>query len=266
MLDFHNKNKGLGTMASKIVEDPSRYGVLILDEKTNKISSFLEKNEYKPHPEKMVPMPINAGLYLLEPEVFSYIEPNIKFSIEMDVFPKLAKEEKLYYYPIPGIWKDIGKPEELLEGNILLMTELLKNTKDKKENLIDESANIDEKVLIHPPVTIGENVIIKGNSVVGPNVVIGDNVYIENAEIKESLIFGNAYISKNVKVEKSIISDNCYIQDGAVIKGKDDALVILADHVVVLENINIITDNTPISVCHHEVVKENKISSDYIIS
>jgi len=35
--------------------------------------------------------------------------------------------------------------------------------------------------------------------------------------------------------------------------------VILADHVVVLENINIIADNTSISVCHHEVVKENKI-------
>ncbi|MFW9900521.1 MAG: NDP-sugar synthase, partial [Candidatus Thorarchaeota archaeon] len=114
ILQAHDNYKGTGLIASKIVPDPSRYGVLIIDEETNKISKFLEKTEYTPPEGQNIPMPINAGVYLLEPEIFSYIEPEKRTSIEREVFPILAREGKLYHYPIPGIWKDIGKPEELL--------------------------------------------------------------------------------------------------------------------------------------------------------
>ena len=73
MLTLHEANKGIGTISSRIVDDPTRYGVLIVDENSNKIVQFLEKNEYKPLNGKIIPMPVNAGVYLLEPEIFSYI-------------------------------------------------------------------------------------------------------------------------------------------------------------------------------------------------
>ncbi|MFX0188277.1 MAG: sugar phosphate nucleotidyltransferase [Candidatus Hodarchaeota archaeon] len=268
MLKNHYNFKGTGTIASKIVKDPLRYGVLIVDEKSNQINKFLEKAEYHPPEEKQVPMLINAGVYILEPSIFSYIEPNKKLSIETDIFPKIANEGKLYYHPISGVWKDIGKPEELLEGNILLMKDLLKNLKEKKENLIDESVKIEGNILIYPPVTIGENVKIGYNCVIGPNVVIGNNVYIdENTEIKESLIYSENSISKNVKIERSIVADNCHIHDGAVLRGNESGLVILSSYVEVLENIRIITETiNSISVCHHEEVKENRISTNYFTS
>ncbi len=91
MLKNHYNFKGTGTIASKIVNDPSRYGILIIDEKSNQIHNFLEKATPE---EKQVPMPINAGVYILEPSIFSYIEPNKKVSIETDVFPKIANEGK----------------------------------------------------------------------------------------------------------------------------------------------------------------------------
>ena len=96
MIKFHEKNKGIGVIASKMVEDPSRYGVLIVDNESGKIKKFLEKDEYHPPEGKYVPMPINAGVYLLEPGVFDYIEPAKKVSFEKTVFPKLAEEENLY--------------------------------------------------------------------------------------------------------------------------------------------------------------------------
>ena len=130
----YEKYKGLGVISSKTVPDPSRYGVLITEEQSNKIIKFLEKTEYSPQDGKNVPMPINAGVYILEPDVFQYIKTNKKVSIEHDVFPILVSEEKLYHYSIPGIWKDIGKPEELLEGNIQLMNDLLANSYEKQEN------------------------------------------------------------------------------------------------------------------------------------
>ncbi|TFG06074.1 MAG: NDP-sugar synthase [Promethearchaeota archaeon] len=259
MLEYHEKQGGIGTIASRIVEDPSRYGVLIIQQETNKILKFQEKEEFNESNSEITSMPINAGVYVLEPEIFSYIDPNRKVSIERETFPKLANKHDLYHYPISGIWKDIGKPEELLEGNILLMNDLLKNLKTKRNNLIDESVNMEGRVLIYPPVTIGENVLIRNNCSIGPNVIIGDNVYIDTGtEIKESLIYNEVYISKNVKIQKAIISDNCQIQEGAIMKGNEQNLVILASHVQVMKGINLISPNTNnISVCHHEIVKED---------
>jgi len=261
MLTKHEKYGGIGTIASRIIEDPTRYGVLIVDG-SEKILKFLEKSEYNPPAEERArPMPINAGIYILEPEIFSYIEPKKKISIELEIFPKLAKEKKLYQYPISGIWKDIGQPLELLEGNILLMKDILKsvNLKEHKDNLIDASAKLEGRVLIYPPVTIGANTVIRNNCIIGPNTVIGDNVYIdENSEIKESLIYKDVYVSKNVRVEKSIISDNCLIRDDVLLQGNEQKLVILASFVEVLKNIKIIAPTTTdLSICHHEVVKES---------
>jgi len=257
MIKAHKYHKGTGLIASKIVEDPSRYGVLIVNEKDNKILKFLEKSAYNPPEGINIPMPINAGVYLLEPDIFQYIKPKSKVSIELETFPILASEEKLYHYSIPGIWKDIGKPEELLEGNIQLMNDLLKNQKDKKENLIDESLDIEGKAIIYPPITIGENVVIKKNCKIGPNVIIGNDVYIgANAEIKETLIYNEAYISENTKCEKAIIADNCLLHDGVQLIGNNQNLVILSSFVEVLDNVKLIASfNSSLTVCHHDIVR-----------
>ncbi|MFX0081926.1 MAG: sugar phosphate nucleotidyltransferase [Candidatus Hodarchaeota archaeon] len=259
MINLHEKNKGIGVIASKVVEDPSRYGVLIVDNDTGKINKFLEKDEYQPPEGKYVPMPINAGVYLLEPDVFEYIEPTKKVSIEREIFPKLAKEGNLYFYPISGIWKDIGKPEELLDANILLMKDILQNSNDQQKNIIDGSLDIDGKALIYPPVVIGKNVTIRKNCEIGPNVIVGDNVYIGvNTKIKESLIYNKAYISRQVTIEKAIVSDNCVINDKVNLKGNNQNLVILASYTEVLEKVNLIApSNGSITVCHHETVKDD---------
>jgi mannose-1-phosphate guanylyltransferase len=261
MLDFHEISKAMGTIASKIVEDPSPYGVLIVNQKTNQLNKFLEKEEYSPPNGKYIPMPINAGVYLLEPEILSYIEPNKRISMERDIFHKLAADNKLYHFPIKGVWRDIGKPYDLLQGSILLMNDILNNLKEKRKSLIDDSINIDPTTKIIHPCVIGENVIIRGNCIIGPNVIIGDNVYIDkNAEIRESLLYNESYISKNVNIENSIISDNCLLEENVQLKGQNENLVVLASYVKVLKNIRLITKgNQSINFCHHEQVKESLI-------
>jgi mannose-1-phosphate guanylyltransferase len=257
MIRAHEKYNGIGVIAAKVVPDPSRYGVLIVEKKTDKILQFLEKSAYIPPEGKKIPMPINAGIYLLKPKIFEFIKPNKKVSIEKEVFPRLIKEESLYYYLIPGIWKDIGKPEELLEGNIQLMNDLLKNSKEEKKNLISNTLDIEGKVSINPPVVIGENVVIRKGCEIGPNVIIGDNVYIDaNTEIKESLLYNEVYINKNVKIEKTIISDSSIIHENVELKGNGQNLVIIGSYVEVLDNIRLIApSDSSLTVCHHDVVR-----------
>ena len=259
MIKFHEKCKCIGTIAGKTVEDPSRYGVLIVNNETHQLLKFLEKDEYAPPNGKYVPMPINAGVYLLEPEIFSFIEPNKKVSIERDVFPKVADKNMLYHYPISGIWSDVGKPYDLLQGNVLLMNDLIKNQKGNVINLIEPSTDIHPSVKIYPPCTIGEGVVIRENCKVGPNVIIGDDVSINNhSELKECLIYNKTLISSNVQIEKAIVADNCNIQENVKLKGNNENLIILASYVQVMKNLELIAPKTiSLSVCHHEVVKES---------
>jgi mannose-1-phosphate guanylyltransferase len=101
---FHKENKAVVTIALTTVEDPSAYGVAKLQ--GNKILEFIEKPKKEEAPSNL----INAGLYIMEPEVINYI-PDGKSMSEKDIFPKLAKEGKLYGYIFSGQWYDTGTLE-----------------------------------------------------------------------------------------------------------------------------------------------------------
>lgn len=104
LVRFHREKKGLSTIALTPVEDPSRFGVARL--KGDRILEFIEK----PEKTKGVSKLINAGVYVLEPEVIKYV-PKGRAMMETDVFPKLAKTGKLYGYPFDGQWFDTGTYE-----------------------------------------------------------------------------------------------------------------------------------------------------------
>ena len=100
----HNKSKAAATIALASVDDPSAYGVARLQ--GNKILEFIEKPKKEDAPSNL----INSGLYILEPEVLDYIPEGFSM-LEKDVFPRLAREGKLYGYPFSGQWLNTGTLE-----------------------------------------------------------------------------------------------------------------------------------------------------------
>jgi len=100
MNKFHQKMKTPATMALVKVSNPEHYGVAIC--KNGKIEKFLEKPENPPS------QYVSSGIYLLTPEIFNY-HPGLEFAmIEKDLFPKLAKENKLAGFEFNGKWMDCG--------------------------------------------------------------------------------------------------------------------------------------------------------------
>lgn len=100
MNQFHNQRSVLGTVALVKVPNPQNYGVVVC--KKGIIQEFLEK------PKNPSSNYINSGLYLFSPEVFNY-HPGSKFSmVEKNLFPKLAKEQKLAGFKFSGKWMDCG--------------------------------------------------------------------------------------------------------------------------------------------------------------
>lgn len=104
-LDFvehHQQSSSIATLALTHQRSQADYGVARME--GNKIKDFREK----PGAGSSYGL-VNAGIYLLEPEIFKYIEPQMT-SLEKEVFPILAANEKLCGYPFQGKWFDIGDP------------------------------------------------------------------------------------------------------------------------------------------------------------
>jgi len=107
LLKFYKKNVAHGTKGVIVVfyvKDARHFGLVKI--KNGKIIKFLEK------PEKKCPGYINAGIYMLSPAIFKNVSRET-FSIEYDIFPKLAHKKHLAAFVHNGNWIDVGTEERL---------------------------------------------------------------------------------------------------------------------------------------------------------
>lgn len=104
MYKFHKENNALVTIALTTVDDPSKYGVAKLS--GSKILEFVEKPRREDAPSNL----INSGFYIIDPSVIDMIPKGFAM-FEKDVFPKLAKQGRLFGYPFSGQWFDTGNME-----------------------------------------------------------------------------------------------------------------------------------------------------------
>jgi mannose-1-phosphate guanylyltransferase len=217
LFNTHVKKDALGTMALCKVDDPCRYGVVEI-EKDKSIKSFIEKPAKGQAPTNL----INAGVYVLSPKVFDYIPKGKHCSIEREIFPLLTKKHKLFGHMIEGLWMDIGKPEEYLLTNRVILDRFalanklkkFKNAKVEMPIAVDKHVVVGKKTVVGPYVTLGRNVVIGNNvqicnSIVFPDAKIDDNTIVNGAIIGESAIVG-----KNVRVNNGcIVADQAKIRD-----------------------------------------------------
>lgn len=110
MFKFHREHKGVATVALTTADDPSKYGVANLT--GYNILDFVEKPKRQNAPSNL----ISAGLYVMDPEILDYI-PEGFARLESDVFPKLAKENRLIGYSFAGQWFDIDSVEDYKIAN-----------------------------------------------------------------------------------------------------------------------------------------------------
>ncbi len=96
----HKNSKAFVTMGLTTVANPSDYGQVTL--KGSNITKYVEK----PGKSKTVSYIINAGIYIINSEVCELVKPEEE-SLEKDIFPKLAKNNKLNGYMIDVPWQRI---------------------------------------------------------------------------------------------------------------------------------------------------------------
>lgn len=106
-IEKHISSNATATMAVIKVKDSSRYGHVETDH-NGCVVRFCEKDT-----RLMENQQINAGLYVLEPEIFDYIPQNEFVSFEKEVLPSLLKNnKKIITYPYVENFFDIGIPDD----------------------------------------------------------------------------------------------------------------------------------------------------------
>ncbi len=97
MIDKHKSQDRIATMGLMTRENLHEYGVAVLD--GDLIIDFREKNK------NLSSHIVNAGIYILKPEVFDMIA---SASLEKDLFPRLAKIKQLVGFFTYGEYKHLS--------------------------------------------------------------------------------------------------------------------------------------------------------------
>ncbi|KAH9736130.1 putative mannose-1-phosphate guanylyltransferase 3 [Citrus sinensis] len=189
MIEFHRGHGGEASIMVTKVDEPSKYGVVVMEETMGKVEKFVEK------PKNFVGNKINAGIYLLNPSVLDRIELK-PTSIEKEVFPEIAVENKLFAMVLPGFWMDIGQPKDYITGLRLYLDFLQKNSSSK----LATGSNIIGNVLVHESAKIGDGCLI------GPDVAIGPGCVIEpGVRLSRCTVMRGVRIKKHACISSSII-------------------------------------------------------------
>lgn len=181
------------------VSHPQRYGIAEIE--GDRIIRLVEKPKDPPSNYGII------GIYVFNSKVFRAIDrikPSWRGELEItDAIMQMVEDgDRVNYLLNKGWWKDVGKPEDLLEANMKVLSKI----KGRLNGVIDKySVVIGEAV-------IEEGATVKGSIIRGP-VVIGKGAEIENSYIGPYTSVGEGSSLTGCEVENSVILEGCILEN-----------------------------------------------------
>ena len=201
-INEHFRTGACITIALTPVKNPCEFGIARVDG-DGRILEFKEK----PKPEEVFSNLVNAGIYVVNKNVMKLVPEGQMHDFSRDLVVELiAKGKRIQGHIMNGLWKDVGRPSDLLETNIIMAK--------KKENCSESSY-------------AGTGSKVSGSKLT--SVIILKNAEVDGSEITRSMIMEGSKISGS-KVSESIIGKNCVIS-GSVLENE-----VLGDGTVMNKN------------------------------
>jgi mannose-1-phosphate guanylyltransferase len=220
----HQSNSATATLVLTPVQNPSAYG-LVETTDGGRITRFLEK----PSPEEITCNTINAGTYILEPEVLNTIPAGENYSFERGVFPGLLRDQRpVYAYVSEGYWIDIGTPQKYMQVHQDILHRRFRPPMSLAAATPSMAATacVDQNSQFAPGVVIGEGARVQSSSL-GEGCSIGNNAIVESCILWPGVIVGD-----NARLAGCIVGRNCRIGRNAVLSRG----VVLGDESVITDN------------------------------
>ena len=221
MMQAHRRNKAMASLALTPVDNPTIYGVVETDSE-GRVRRFTEKPSW----DRVTTNMINAGIYVLEPDILSHIVPDTFSMFERDVFPPLLESgHAIYSFPSQDYWIDIGTPDKYLK----LHHDLLRRQSDQAirfegEASIHPSARIEGPAIIGEACSIDRDSVIVGPAVLGARCHVGAGAVIEGAVLWPDCRVGSGARLKDCLVACAChIGEECEVPEGCVLG--DDVMI-----------------------------------------
>jgi len=199
----------------KEVDDPTRFGIAVLDDKDN-VVKLIEKPKTPPSKLALV------GVYIFSNKVYKAIDaikPSWRGELEItDAIQEMINQRsKVKAEKLKTWWLDTGKKDDILFANAKILDEYVKQevkgevveSKIEGRVTIQENAKIFNSTIRGPSI-IGENCIVQ-NSFIGPYTSVGNHAQIIESSIEYSVILENAIVQETERIEESLIGRNAKI-------------------------------------------------------
>ncbi|MBN1219071.1 MAG: NTP transferase domain-containing protein [Anaerolineae bacterium] len=218
LIEYHKKSNTLATLALYRLADPMDYGVININHK-GQITNFQEK----PGRGTVMSDYVNTGIYVLEPKILDFFEPNISFDFANDLFPLVHEQgHPLYGYVAGGYWCDVGNIAEYMRATANALHGEVDGL-DLGHYLGDGiwsggDTDIAPDVRLEGPIYLGNSVQIKSGAVIRGPTVIRDYTVIDNeAIIDRSILWRNCYIGERVQLSGAIVLRQCSLKANATV-------------------------------------------------
>lgn len=218
MLACHRRTGAKATIALKRVPDPSRFGVVVTDEE-ERVRAFVEKPPRETAPSHY----INAGIYLLEPELLDRIPAGEFSMLEQGLFPQLAQQgEPFHGFKFRSYWRDIGTPDNYLQ----LHHDLLSRGAVAPQG---EGSQIHPQAVVRGKIALGAGAVVEaGATLVGP-AAVGPGCHIETgAVVQGAVLWDGVRVGRGARLRRSIVASRCSIGAGCSLEnsilGEDETV------------------------------------------
>jgi len=119
IVKFHKKNKALATIGLSLVDDPSEYGIVLMNER-GRITRFLEK----PKGEVIFSNTANTGVYVFDQAIFDFIPKGAFYGFGHNLFPRLLEQKKqIFGHLTSSYWKDVGNLQVYRQAHVDALAE-----------------------------------------------------------------------------------------------------------------------------------------------
>jgi glucose-1-phosphate thymidylyltransferase len=181
------------------VPEPERFGVAVCE--GDRVVRLVEK------PREHISDLALVGVYLFDGSVIEAaerIEPSWRGELEItDAIQHLIDAGKTVRAEmVTGWWKDTGRPEDLLDANRMMLSQL----SARVDGDVDERSILSGTVIVEPgakvirsgvrgPVIVGAGTVVE-DSLIGPSTSIGEDCRVVGSEIEDSIVMEQCVIEE----------------------------------------------------------------------
>jgi glucose-1-phosphate thymidylyltransferase len=215
------------------VDDPRQFGVAVLDA-DGALLRLIEKPTDPPSNLALV------GIYLFEPAVHGVIEhlqPSGRGEYEITdaIQGLLDGGRRVFARRVRGWWKDTGKPEDLLDANRLVLSELRREVQGEVETteivgpvVVESGARLVGST-IRGPAHIGAGAVIEA-SYIGPYTSIGRGARVVRSEVEFSILLDDTTVCDlPYRLDSSILGQDAEAHGAPAACRKHTLRLVLSD-------------------------------------